>query len=90
MKQLHIFVMERSWILVALWEPDPNDFLSLKVHKAAVVRRWGTTKGLGELASEGPQTGTVLDEEACDQINRTAVKRRIACDEKAWAKWMQQ
>jgi hypothetical protein len=32
-----------------------------KLKKAAIVRRWGTTEGLGQLAEEGPLKNTILD-----------------------------
>jgi hypothetical protein len=31
------------------------------LHNASVVRSWGTSKGLGELAESGPLTNTKLD-----------------------------
>lgn len=34
---------------------------------ASVVRRWGTSKGLGQLAEGGPQPNTVLD--PCPEVS---------------------
>lgn len=31
------------------------------LHDAAVIRKWGTTRGLGEIALSGPTPETVLD-----------------------------
>lgn len=33
---------------------------------SAVIRRWGTTRGLGQLAAYGPTPDTVLD--PCDEV----------------------
>jgi len=38
------------------------------ITNAATVRRWGTTKGLGQLAAEGPLKDTVLDDEYADVL----------------------
>jgi hypothetical protein len=76
--------MDRGFCLAVLWEQDPNDFLGIVVHKAYVIRRWGTDKGLGQLAKDGPRPNTALDPEACDWINKTQVHRRIRCNDSAW------
>lgn len=34
----------------------------LTITKARSIRKWGTTKGLGQLALSGPTTSTVMDE----------------------------
>lgn len=54
----HIAVLDRGFVYVGDAEIN-GDFLSIK--KAKGIRRWGTTKGLGELRT-GPTPQTVLDE----------------------------
>jgi hypothetical protein len=53
-----IIIANSGWVFVG----------DIKVHKSFseikncnVIRRWGTTKGLGQLAIEGPLEKTVLD-----------------------------
>lgn len=52
-----IVVLQRGWVLVGKLERNGND---CKLHNAAVIRQYGTTKGLGELAN-GPLQNTRLD-----------------------------
>jgi hypothetical protein len=53
-----IVVLQRGWVAVGnLW----SDGDGLRLEEASVIRRWGTTKGLGQLAFEGPTKSTVLD-----------------------------
>lgn len=50
-----ICVLPRGWVLVGNLE-------GTCLKSAKVIRRWGTTKGLGELAASGPTRETVLDD----------------------------
>jgi hypothetical protein len=56
---------------------------------AAIIRIWGTTEGLGQLAYKGPIEGsTILDPEPeGTKLRVTACERIIPCDEIAWDKW---
>jgi hypothetical protein len=50
-----ICVMPRGWILVGNLEGST-------LRNAKVIRQWGTTGGLGELAANGPTPSTKLDD----------------------------
>jgi hypothetical protein len=54
---IKIVVLDRSFVYVGMVSFD-DDFVVIK--KAYNIRRWGTTKGLGQLSS-GPTSSTVLD-----------------------------
>ncbi len=85
MKNPRIYVMERGWILVGYPSPG-EDFLFLNLDRCHTIRRWGTTRGLGQLAAEGPQPETILDSEGDGvEIRRTAIYRSIRCNPEAWA-----
>ena len=53
-----IVVLDRGFVYIGRPEQD-GDFLVIK--NANNIRIWGTTRGLGELALEGPKSGTKLD-----------------------------
>jgi hypothetical protein len=48
------------------------------------VRRWGTTRGLGELAAKGPLTDTQLDDTGMVRAPMSAVIALIACNKRKW------
>jgi hypothetical protein len=52
-----IVILQRGWVVVGKFERKGND---CKLHNSAVIRKWGTTKGLPELCS-GPKQDTILD-----------------------------
>jgi hypothetical protein len=88
MNEVRIMVCERGFVLVGRPREHPTDPLFLIVDDCTVVRIWGTTKGLGELAAKGPLSATVLDPEGDGVLlNKRCVYRSIPCTGKAWAKW---
>ena len=80
---MQIVITDGRWNLVgvASYDPETDELL---IVDAAVIRRWGTTKGIGELR-HGPTKDTVLDFEGTCRIPRGAVLRRIEVDTDAWA-----
>ena len=55
---IKIVNLQRWNVLIGRFERDGN---MCKLHNASVIRRWGTTRGLGQLASDGPTNQTKLD-----------------------------
>ena len=55
---IKIVVLQRGWVLVGKFERDGD---RCYLRNASTIRSWGTTKGLGELAKDGPTKDTKLD-----------------------------
>jgi len=55
---LKIVVLQRGWVLIGRLMQDGS---KCKLNNAQVIRSWGTTQGLGELALKGKQPNTKLD-----------------------------
>lgn len=54
-----IVVLDRGWVFVGRTEKGPDD--TLLILDARNIRRWGTERGLGQLALTGPTSDTKLD-----------------------------
>lgn len=78
-----IVVADRGhvWVGVLISDGDP-DFL--RIAEARVIRRWGTTEGLNQLATKGPQPNTKLDAPATVLVAKRAVIAVIPCEPAAW------
>jgi len=79
---IKIVVLQRGWVMVGKFERDGSE---CKLHDASVIRCWGTTKGLGEIASEGPNPSTKLDK--CNglvEFDYLTVVCSISCKEESW------
>lgn len=81
---LKIVILQRGWVMIGKLERNGSD---CKLHNASVIRSWGTTKGLGELAINGPTKNTVLDK--CGGIvefDYLTVVASVTVKENVWAK----
>ena len=79
-----IVVLQRGWVMVGKLERDGSE---CKLHQASVIRNWGTTRGLGEIAEAGPKKDTKLD--PCNgvvEFDWLTVVAAISINEAKWAK----
>lgn len=77
-----IVIADRSWVFVGNVEIDDK---YCKITNAKNIRRWGTTKGLGEIAINGPTDNTVLDDYGTVTLPITSIVGGIIdCEVKKW------
>ena len=81
MKDLRIVVLHRGFVLVGFYRRE-GDYSFLE--KANVIRRWGTSNGLGEIAMSGPNEQTILDPEPEGEFHYCQIIRTIKCDQSKW------
>ncbi len=71
-----IVILQRGWIVVGDFTQEGSQCV---MRNGSVIRRWGTTKGLGELAVKGPLPETKLDPIPETTFHELTVIARIAC-----------
>ena len=76
-----IVICHRGFVFVGRVEDKENEVV---IHDCSNVRKWGTTKGLGELAQRGPRSDTIVDPCGVVRVHPLAVIARIDCDEGKW------
>ena len=77
---VRIVVLQRGWVVVGDYKENADDVL---ITNASVIRKWGTSKGLGELII-GPLSDTVLD--YCGNIKtaKLGVCFTLDCEASKW------
>lgn len=80
--QIRIVVLQRGWVAVGRYSQSGDDCV---LENASIVRYWGTTKGLGEIAEGGPTGTTKLD--ACPPLrfHQLTVLFTMDCNQAKWA-----
>jgi hypothetical protein len=81
-KGWQIVVLQRGWVVVGDVTREGDE---LMIHEASVIRKWGTTKGLGELI-DGPLADTVLDAAGTVRANVLGVVLAIDVTASKWAR----
>ena len=79
---LQIVVADRGWNFIGNTSGDDD---VITISNAKVIRYWGTTKGLGQLALEGKQSKTILDDAGTVRIPMKSVIAVFDVDKSKWA-----
>ena len=76
-----IVILQRGWVMVGVFSQNgPN----CRLDQASVIRKWGTTKGLGEIADGGPTKNTVLDKCPTVEFHELTIIATIQCRAEKW------
>lgn len=78
---IRIVVLQRGWVAVGRYYEQGSDVV---LKNAKIIRRWGTSKGLGQLVA-GPLDETTLDPAGTLRQHRLAVVTTFDCKEEAWS-----
>jgi len=81
MKDIRILVLQRGWLSVGEYSCD-GEHITLK--NSSTIRKWGTTRGLGQIANDGPTKDTVLDFDGETIVHVLSVIKQIKCDPDKW------
>lgn len=79
--EIKIVILQRGWIFVGKFNQVGT---RCTLTQAKNIRTWGTTRGLGELASDGPTPLTKLDDVNDVLFHELSVIACIDCNKKIW------
>ena len=80
---IRIVILHRGWVVVGRYSCDGSE---ATITDASVIRVWGTTKGLGEIAATGPTSKTILDKCGTVRVHSGAIIATIDCQEEKWTR----
>jgi len=74
-----IVVITSGWVVMGEVVGATTKPGSTRIEDASVIRVWGTTNGIGEIALNGPTTSTILDYAGVVEVKDHAVIMEIDC-----------
>ena len=86
MQDIRIVILQRGWVFVGTYTQKG---MTCKLNNAQCIRRWGTTKGLGELAKNGPTSATQLESHGIVEFHRLTSIATIHCEATKWESILQ-
>lgn len=78
---IKIVILQRGWVFIGRYSAQGEN---CTLENAYTIRAWGTTKGLGQLALEGKQSGTKLDKAGKVEFNALTVVATINAKPELW------
>jgi hypothetical protein len=79
--EIRIVILQRGWVIVGKYFQIGS---KCWIENGYVIRAWGTTKGLGELAIEGKKENTKLDPIPKTEFHELTIVASIICDQSKW------
>ncbi len=79
---IRIIILQRGWVMVGRFSQEGSQ---CRLDPAAVIRQWGSSKGLGEIAAGGPTAKTVLDKCPPITFHVLTTIAMMDCAEEKWA-----
>jgi len=79
---VRIVILQRGWVAVGKFTQDGEN---CRLENASIIRRWGTSKGLGQIAADGPTSNTVLDKCPTLRFHALTVIASIDCEDSKWS-----
>jgi hypothetical protein len=76
-----IVVLQRGWVAIGDFHQDGSE---CRLENASIIRRWGATKGLGEIAANGPTDKTVLDPAGTVRFHELAIVMSYDAEPSKW------
>lgn len=80
-RDIRIVILQRGWVVVGEFKQEGE---TCYIENGHVIRSWGTKKGLGEIAINGPTKETILDETPTIMYNVYTTIATILCNSKKW------
>ena len=81
---IKIVILQRGWVVIGRYSEEENDMCVLT--DAYVIRRWGTSDGLGQLALKGKQSETKLEKTGIIKFHKLTSVGFIDADFNIWDK----
>ena len=78
---LQIVILQRGWVAIG-YLAQSGSYCTLSHPK--IIRRWGTSAGLGQLAIDGPQPNTVCDDAMTMRFHELTVVAIMDVDAAKW------
>lgn len=82
-KDIRIVFLQRGNVIVGNFR---REGMHCYITGGSVIRRWGTTQGIGEIAMGGPTSGTTLDAVPEVEWHELVAVMLIKCEVSKWTK----
>jgi hypothetical protein len=83
--ELQIVVLQRGHVIIGRFHLDPESLMFV-VFDSKTIRNWGTERGLGQLALDGPTRSTILEDEICTAGHYLTVIKTLNVNPDRWTK----